>query len=181
VDAEALLCVSEFSREVAVLQWPAQEEERAVLARLGLPRLLVLDDSEAPPREAGCLEDWTRLPVDARDLRARLATLAARGQVHRAVPTIDPLGRLCHRGRFAPLSPTEERLAGVLVAAFSSVVCDDELVEAGWPEGGASLGALRVQITRLRRRLKPLGLEIRSRRGVGHVMDDVRATDAVVS
>ncbi len=133
MDGEALLTVAEYSRDVAVLQWPAQESERQTLARLGLPRLLVLDASSTPPPlSPSCLEDWTRVPVESRDLRARLATLAARGNVHCATPRLDPLGQLWHRGACIRLSPTEERLATVLAGRFGEIVPDEELLEAGW-------------------------------------------------
>jgi hypothetical protein len=172
VDAETLLLVSEYSREVAVLQWPAHEDERQTLDRLGLPRLLVLDLTADPPTSVSCLEDWTRLPVESADLRARLAMLAARSELHGAVPRLDALGLLWHRGTHARLSPTEERLAAALLAHFGEVVRDEDLLDAGWDRRPASAGALRIHLTRLRRRIRPLGLEIRSRRGVGHVLRD---------
>lgn len=139
MDGEALLLVAEYSRDVAVLQWPKQEGEREMLERLGLPRLLVLDgECEPPPLSAHCLEDWTRTPVEPGDLRARLATLAARSRVH----------------------------------------CTSPLLDVGWGQGEATSGALRIHLTRLRRRLGPLGLEINSRRGVGHVLNDAHAVPA---
>ena len=174
MEPEALLLVAEFSRNVAVLQWPAQEHERATLARLGLPRLLMLDATTAPPVSSSCLEDWTRMPVEPDDLRARLAMLSARSDVHCMAPRLDPLGQIWHRGAAASLSPTEERLAAVLLARFGELVSDDDLLAAGWDEAEASRGALRIHLTRLRRRIRPLDLEIKSRRGVGHVM---RAAD----
>jgi hypothetical protein len=179
MDTEALLVVAEFSRDVAVLQWPAQREQRAELARLELPRLLVLEArSEPPPPSPSCLEDWTRVPVHNADLRARLETLVARSRSHSTTPRLDPLGQLWHRGACATLSPTEERLATVFIGRFGEIVGDDDLLDAGWDDRDASDGALRVHLTRLRRRLRPLGLEIKSRRAVGHVMRDAGAADA---
>ena len=82
MDGEALNLVAEFSRDVAVLQWPQQSDERVALDRLGLPRLLVLDStSEVAAVLAECLEDWVRIPVETRDLR-RLTTLAERSKSH---------------------------------------------------------------------------------------------------
>jgi DNA-binding response OmpR family regulator len=98
--------------------------------------------------------------------------LAARGRTHAAAPHLDPIGQLWHRSRCTTLSPTEERLAAVFVARFGDVIDDDELLQAGWPDGDGSGGALRIHLTRLRRRLRPLRLEIRSKRTVGHVMRD---------
>ncbi len=180
MDGEALLLVAEFSRDVAVLQWPQQDDERVALDRLGLPRLLVLDPAaDSPPFSPSCLEDWVRLPVTAGDLRVRLMTLAQRSKAHVTAPRIDPLGRLWHRGAFTRLSPTEERLAGVLLERFGEVVADDDLLDVGWAEDGATRAALRIRLTRLRRHVRPLGLEIKSRRGAGHVMDDAHVETAV--
>ncbi len=86
MDTDALVLMAEFSREVAVLQWPTEREQRDALARHELPRLLVLDgDADPPVPSRCCLEDWVRMPIGAEDLRVRLATLAARGEHHRPV------------------------------------------------------------------------------------------------
>lgn len=180
MDGEALLLLAEFSRDVAVLQWPRQDDERVALDHLGLPRLLVLDlTADAPPFSPSCLEDWVRLPVATGDLRARLMTLAHRSKAHVTAPRIDALGRLWHRGAYTRLSPTEERLAGLLLERFGEVVTDDDLLDVGWADESATRAALRIHLTRLRRQLRPLGLEIKSRRGAGHVMDDTHVDTAV--
>jgi DNA-binding winged helix-turn-helix (wHTH) protein len=95
--------------------------------------------------------------------------------VHCVAPRLDPLGQIWHRGAHVRLSPTEERLASVLLERFGEVVPHDRLLDAGWEQTEASRGALRIHLTRLRRRIRPLGLEIRSRRGAGHVMHDANA------
>jgi DNA-binding response OmpR family regulator len=79
-------------------------------------------------------------------------------------------GRLHYDGRWVPLSGTAQALAVVLAGRFGDIVGVPELVEAG----GLSLtdGGVRVHLTRLRRRIKPLGLIVRPVRGRGYVLDD---------
>ncbi len=126
----------------------------------------------------GCLVDWIRLPADDGDVRARLAALVARAQQHPAVPALDGFGELSFRGRRVFLSPTDERLAESLVASFDKAVPDDELFEQIW-DGLGDTSKVRVHISRLRKRIQPLGLEIASIRGVGYRLhvEHARARD----
>ena len=67
-----------------------------------------------------------------------------------------------------------ERLVAVLADRFGEVVSREELLAAGWPDGNASDAALRVHLTRLRKEIAPLGLEIATVRGFGHVMQEAQ-------
>ena len=87
-----------------MLRWPAQDEARAALLRRSVPRLLLVQEGVQPPSDGGCLEDWTRLPANAEDIRVRLRTLARRGREHSAVPDLDEFGQLSHRGRRAAVT-----------------------------------------------------------------------------
>ena len=80
-------------------------------------------------------------------------------------------GRLRFGGGWIALSPIEHRLAGVLAERFGQVVESDELARVAWPDEVASEGALRVHLTRLRRRLSRLSLDLRNVRTRGYVMD----------
>ena len=62
---------------VEVLRWPAEAGRRAQLAARARPRVLLVEPGELPP-PLDPEEDWVRLPVPARDLRARRARLARR-------------------------------------------------------------------------------------------------------
>jgi DNA-binding winged helix-turn-helix (wHTH) protein len=75
------------------------------------------------------------------------------------------------------LSPTEEQLCGLLIEAFGEVVSDTTLIATTWPRGTGTATGLRLQMTRLRRRIADLGLEVRSVRGKGYVLQH-RATSA---
>ena len=76
-----------------------------------------------------------------------------------------------HGSQWIALSPIELRLARVLVERFGEVVTSDVLADAAWPGEGLNEGALRVHLTRLRRRLRPLGLEVQNVRGRGYLME----------
>jgi hypothetical protein len=158
--------------DVVVLRWPQEEPDRERLAEEGRPRLLLLEPDVDPPDGGDCSEDWIRLPADDRDVAARLAALSARAARHRPVPHADDQGRLLHRGRWVALSPIEHRLVRELAIHFGTVVTGDQLARAAWPNGGASRGALRIHLSRLRRRIDPLGLEIGTVRSFGHVLEE---------
>lgn len=152
-----------------VVVWLSDVEARERLARQGTPRLVLVGAHEEPPVCTGCDEDWLRLPARDDDMSARVAGLTARGARHAGPPDVGA-GRLSYRGAWVPLSLTEERLASALVKSFGEVVDVSTLLEAGWPHSTATETALRVQITRLRRRLFRLGLVVVSVHNRGYVL-----------
>jgi hypothetical protein len=151
-----------------MLQWPAQAQDAAALAADGKPRLLLVSPEADPPTSTDCLEEWVRLPADQRDVAARLQALAKRAE--RLSPRIDGSDRLLYRNRWVGLSPTEARLAKVLVENFEQVVHEADLARRGWPDDEWPGGALRVHLTRLRQKLARIGLEIPSVRRHGVVL-----------
>ncbi len=156
---------------VAVLQWPEEAQLLEHFVALGLPRLLVIDDRAEPPVVTDTLEDWIRESADDRDREARVATLRRRGG-HVIVPVFDGMSRLGFGGVWAALSPIEYRLATELVDHFRRIVSDKELTARAWADSPPQPNALRVHLTRLRRRLEPLGLEILTIRSQGHIMQE---------
>jgi two-component system OmpR family response regulator len=155
--------------EVAVLNWPEQAEAVRALAADGKPRLLLVAPHADPPLSSDVLEEWVRLPADERDVAARMLRLTSRS-VSWPGPRVDASGRLLFDDRWVALSPTEARIARVLAEHFEAVVPEAELGRRGWPGASWQANALRVHLTRLRRRLSPLGLEVRGVRGQGLVM-----------
>jgi two-component system OmpR family response regulator len=142
------------------------------LAEEGTARLLLVEDGEAPPECEDCLEDWVRVPTNEADVRARVAGLDARARAHVSiVPELDADGVLRFADRWASLPPVEARLARALVDRFAAVVSRDALSRAGWPEGSPGRNALDVHVLRLRRRLAPLGLVIRTVRCRGYLLE----------
>jgi hypothetical protein len=161
---------SRLGANIAILRWPDEQVEVIRLDRLGLPRLLVIEADVPAPESIDCLEDWIRLPATEEDVRARLAALSHHAQRHPTAPTVDSWGQLSYRGANVLLSPRECALATTLVAHFGEAVRDDELLAATWPDGDGSATALRVHATRLRKRVRPIGLSLTSVRGYGYLI-----------
>jgi two-component system, OmpR family, response regulator len=156
---------------VTVVRWPDQRERIDELRRLGVPRLLVVGTHDDPVVPSDVLEDWIRVPCDDRDIRTRLACLREHAESAPRRPELDGAGRLLFAGRWVALSVVEERLARPLVEQFGRVVGYDELLHAGWPDEPKGKNLLRPRVSGLRRRVAALGLELRSVREVGHVLE----------
>jgi DNA-binding response OmpR family regulator len=75
-----------------------------------------------------------------------------------------------------PLSPIEEQLCTLMIDGYGEVVSDRRLMAGAWPEGTGTPTGLRLQMTRLRRRIAGLHLEIRSVRGQGYVLQNQTAS-----
>jgi two-component system, OmpR family, response regulator len=165
----AKLVIESIGHGVVVLSWPNQAAEREHLGRSAVPTLWLVERGIDPPAGCTCLEDWVRLPADDADLRTRLASLAGRAAHHPSVPALDAHGQLTHHAMVVILSPVEQRIATSLIENFGNAVAEGELIGAAWHEGGSE-DTLRVHISRLRRRLAPIGLTITSIRSFGYVM-----------
>ena len=68
------------------------------------------------------------------------------------------------------LSPLERDLAVPLVEKFGGVVSRGLLADRAWPDGLPSRNALDVHVLRLRRRLEQIGLELRTIRSRGYLL-----------
>lgn len=137
-----------------------------------MPRLLLVDPGEPPPQSADDLEDWVRVPADEVDLHARVENLNRRARNRTEVrPALDDDGVLRVNGTWVSLPPVEARLTGALLGRFGSVVSRDSLSTSGWPEGAPGRNALDVHVLRLRRRIAPLGLTIRTVRSRGYLLE----------
>lgn len=160
--------------DVTVVRWPDEADHLQRLRDEGVPRLVLVAPDALPPESTACEEDWIRLPAADADVRARLAALAERSarHGHGRGPEIDPAGRVRFMGKWVALSTSELRVASALVENAGAVVGYDTLYERGWPgDKGEHGNQLRVQILRLRRRLEPLGLSIRTVNGRGYVLE----------
>ena len=134
----------------------------------------MLVEQGAPPVPVDHREDWIRLPADDVDLRVRVEALRRRlGAESPGAPALDEDGVLRVGDRWVALPPVEARLAKVLVERFGAVVSRDTLTRTGWPGGSTSRNALDVHVLRLRRRLQPVGLAIRTVRSRGYLMERV--------
>jgi len=159
-------------QDVTVVRWPDERERREALARSGHARLLLVEEAAAPPVSVDPLEDWVREPCSDLDLRARVEGLRLR-MVQRleVVPELDGDGVIRFGDRWATLPPVEARLARALLRRFGAVVSRDDLAAAGWPHGNPGRNALDVHVLRLRRRLQPVRLGIRTVRSRGYLLE----------
>lgn len=171
--------------DVTMLRWPEEAGRRRSISQSRMPRLLLVADGEDPPPVDDCLEDWIRVPAAESEVQARIDALAARGQAHSAngngngheqpagptTPEIDDFGVLRLHGAWVALPPLEARLAEALLERMGAVTSRETLVRAGWPAGAPGRNALDVHVLRLRRRLQPVGLAIRTVRSRGYLME----------
>ncbi len=163
-----------------MLRWPEEEARRSLISQARAPRLLLVADGEDPPTVADCLEDWIRLPAEENEVRARVDALALRSQAHspnggNPGPELDDFGVLRVNGAWVALPPLEARLAEALLERLGAVTSRDLLIRAGWPSGAPGRNALDVHVLRLRRRLTPVGLAIRTVRSRGYLMEPAPA------
>lgn len=164
---------------VSLVRWPAERDRREALRRAGEPRLLLIETG-TPPLPSDQREDWIRLPADDVDLRARLEALRRRAEPGTPpVPMLDDDGVLRANERWVALPPVEARLTAALIARFGAVVSRTALTDAGWPGGAPGRNALDVHILRLRRRIAPLGLAIRTVRSRGYLLEGADRTGQV--
>ena len=162
--------------QIAIVWWPEDAGGVDRLRAAGIPRLLLVAPDAEPPVGAYLDEDWMRRPALDDEVRARMSALAARAVPAEApTPTVSR-GRIHYRGRWVSLSDTEQAVAGVLADHFGDIVELPALRNAG----GLSLsdGGVRVHLTRLRKRIKPIDLVIRAVRNRGYVLDDRQRSPA---
>lgn len=161
--------------DVALVRWPDEPERLEALRDAGVPRLLLVEARAPVPTVVDPLEDWVRRPADEAEVQARLATLRARAGVGVAPPDVDIDGLLHFRDDWVALSPVEAGLADALAERFGAVVGRDALSRRAWPDGAPTRNALDVHILRFRRRIAPLGLEVRTVRSRGYLLRAVVA------
>jgi hypothetical protein len=158
--------------DVVLLRWPLEQDRRELLAAQGRPRVLLVEGGGPAPAVADCLEDWIRLPASDADIDARARAVAERALTHLPVrPELDPDGVLRCGAEWVSLPPVEARLMTALLDRFGAVVSRDQLARAGWPKGAPGRNALDVHMLRLRRRIAPLSLVIKTVRSRGYLLE----------
>jgi hypothetical protein len=159
-----------FAGSVAILAWPEQADEAAECGRAGRPRLLLVAPDAEPPADWDGFTDWVRLPVDDRDLCARVAALQ-RLASRAPAPVLDEFDVLWRGDRWTALAPIEARIVEVLLARCGSVVSRRDLAAAAWPDGMPGTRAVDARLRRLRDRVEPLGLQIHNVRRRGLMLE----------
>jgi hypothetical protein len=163
--------------DVELVRWPGDPQRLAGLRDRGVPRLLLVSDDADPPIPTDCLEDWVAAGAPEPALDARRRALLARARAHGARPEIDDDGLLRHHDAWVSLSPVEQSLTRALLDRFGAVVGREDLATRAWPAGAPTRNALDVHVLRLRRRLAPLDLEIRTVRSRGYLLQELRQTN----
>ena len=164
------------SPEVVLLRWPMERDRRELLAGSRTARLLLVEDGVAPPEADDCVEDWIRVPAPDADVKLRVRALLRRSHRHAtAAPELDCDGVLRYGSAWVSLPPVESRLTAAFIERFGAVVSRETLARAGWPEGAPGRNALDVHVLRLRRRLVPVALAIRTVRSRGYLLETARS------
>ena len=158
--------------DVVLVRWPAEAARRERLREEGATRLLLVESGYPAPTAEDCLEDWIRVPADDGDVQARMLALSARASSHvEDRPVLDGDGVLRFGERWVALPPVEVQLVGALLDRFGAVVGRDALTRAGWPDAAPNRNVLDVHMLRLRRRVQPVGLAIKTVRSRGYLLE----------
>jgi two-component system OmpR family response regulator len=129
-------------------------------------------------------DDYLAKPFDLPELEARVRALLRRStqstpDLEHGLLRFDTVGRrVFHDKRPLDLSPRELALLELLLMRAGRVVSKEHMVNHlyGWGEEVGD-NAIEVNVYRLRKKLEPLGCEIRTVRGMGYLIDssDVEA------
>jgi len=169
---------------VSVLRWPADAEPART--RAGLPRVLVVAGDASPPLVWDDTEDWIRPHLTPAQVDARAGRLPSQAAVgseggscerRRAArrPALDADGIVRGPGGWAAIPPIEARLLAALIDRIDHVVRRTDLHRSGWPGGNVGQRALDSRIKLLRRRVAPVGIAIRTVRGLGFLLEVERS------
>ncbi|MBL8333720.1 MAG: response regulator transcription factor [Rubrivivax sp.] len=152
---------------------------RARRSTLPVLMLTAMDTLEDRVRglDAGA-DDYLAKPFDLPELEARVRALLRRGagatpHLVQGLLRFDTVGRrVFHDKRPLELSPRELALLELLMMRAGRVVSKEQMVNHlyGWGDEVAD-NAIEVNVYRLRKKLEPLGCEIRTVRGMGYLMD----------
>ena len=166
--------------DVVLVRWPRERLKRDELLAEGRLRLLLVEDDNDPPVIEDLNEDWIRVPAADVDVQFRVEGLRRRWEATvGSLPELDPDGLLRHAGRWVSLPPVEARLTTSLLDRFGAVVSREQLSRSGWPRGAPGRNALDVHMLRLRRRIAPVGLVIRTVRSRGYLLEAAPTTAEV--
>jgi two-component system, OmpR family, response regulator len=128
-------------------------------------------------------DDYLAKPFAMAELGARVRALLRRAQM-RSSPrithgplTIDKAARRAYlAGEELDLSAREWAVLEVLLQKVEKIVSKDSIIDwvAGW-DGELSPNAVEVYVSRLRAKLEPAGIRIRTVRGFGYMLEEFRA------
>lgn len=184
--AEALLRAENFDLVILDLNLPQMDGLdvlRAMRARQGGAAVMILtargsSDDRVRGLDLGA-DDYLAKPFDVREFEARVRSLLRRQAGLRA-STVS-LGALAldlttrqfsAHGTAMDIPPRERALLELLVMRAGKVVAKEAIVQSLTSlDDILSDNAIEQYISRLRRRIAPLGLDLRTVRGIGYLLD----------
>ena len=104
--------------------------------------------------------EWVWDPATAIEIANRVALLRLRVAEHARGPSVRADGHVSYHGHSSAADPDDAAVLACLAAAYELPVPEAELIAALPDEAERPTFALRATITRLRRRLRGLGLQI---------------------
>jgi DNA-binding response OmpR family regulator len=147
-----------------------------------IPVLIVTARDGLEDRVAGLdlgADDYISKPFDLPELEARVRALIRRGRWGNNLEIVvgalhfDTVGRSATvGGEPLELSARELAVLEVLIQRVGRIVPKEQLAEQlyGWDEE-VSQNAIEVNVHRLRKKLEPVGLNIRTIRGLGYLLE----------
>lgn len=132
-------------------------------------------------------DDYMTKPFDLPEFEARVRALIRRGQFHAGKSLTHgelrfdlEAHRLFHGEQPVELSVRELAVIELLLSRQGHVVTKEQMVDRlfGWGDEGGS-NAIEVYVSRLRKKLEPYRIDIRTVRGMGYLLE--KATAAVAA
>ncbi len=158
---------------VPLLRWPLQRDVAEELESCGQPFLLFVAADAEPPVLPYALADWVRSPIDAEELVARRTTVENRylRSLTGARPHLDETGRLTFRSACVDVAPSQIAAVSLFVEHYGEIVENDRLRRAFGIAQNAEAEVFKSRLTRLRRRLRRVGLDVRRANQVGFALE----------
>jgi two-component system OmpR family response regulator len=124
-------------------------------------------------------DDYMTKPFDLPEFEARVRALIRRGQFHAGRSLTHgslrfdlEAHRLFHDGQPVDLSVRELAVIELLLSRQGRVVTKEQMVDRlfGWGDDGGK-NAIEVYVHRVRKKLEPFNVEIRTVRGMGYLLE----------